>query len=118
MTPDSAMDKEAGKRGNSVYMPDRVVPMLPERLSNDLCSLREHEDRPCMAVRMQIDAKGKKRGHKFVRGMMRSAAKLSYQQAQGIFDAQAVAGSAILPKALLSARGWTIFWARFGRPIS
>ena len=92
VTPDSAMDKEAGKRGNSVYMPDRVVPMLPERLSNDLCSLREHEDRPCMAVRMQIDAQGKKRGHKFVRGMMRSAAKLSYQQAQGIFDAQPAAG--------------------------
>ena len=93
VTPDSAMDKEARKRGNSVYMPDRVVPMLPERLSNDLCSLREHRDRPCMAVRMQIDAKGKKRGHKFVRGMMRSAAKLSYLQAQGIFDAQTVAGS-------------------------
>ena len=92
VTPDSAMDKEAEKRGNSVYMPDRVVPMLPERLSNDLCSLREHEDRPCMAVRMQIDSQGKKRGHKFVRGMMRSAAKLSYQQAQGIFDAQPGSG--------------------------
>ncbi len=93
VTPDSAMDKEARKRGNSVYMPDRVVPMLPERLSNDLCSLREQEDRPCMAVRMQIDAQGKKRAHKFVRGLMRSAAKLSYQEAQGIFDAQPGAGS-------------------------
>ena len=111
VTPGSAMDKEARKRGNSVYMPDRVVPMLPERLSNDLCSLREHEDRPCMAVRMQIDAKGKKRGHKFVRGMMRSAAKLSYQQAQGIFDAQLSLVRTILPKALLSARAEDILGA-------
>lgn len=86
VTPDTPMDKEARKRGNSVYMPDRVVPMLPERLSNDLCSLREGEDRPCMAVCMRFDAQGKKRGHKFVRAMMRSTAKLSYQQAQGIFD--------------------------------
>ena len=93
VTPDSAMDKEARKRGNSVYMPDRVVPMLPEHLSNDLCSLREQEDRPCMAVRMQIDAQGKKRTHKFVRGLMRSVAKLSYQEAQGIFDVQPGAGS-------------------------
>ena len=84
--PDSPMDKEARKRGNSVYMPDRVVPMLPERLSTDLCSLREHEERPCMAVRMRFDAYGKKLGHKFVRGTMRSAAKLSYQEAQRVFD--------------------------------
>jgi len=100
VTPDSAMDKEARKRGNSVYMPDRVVPMLPERLSNDLCSLREQEDRPCMAVRMQIDAQGKKRTHKFVRGLMRSAAKLSYQEAQGIFEAQPGAGSMELDRIL------------------
>ncbi len=84
--PGSAMDVEARKRGNSVYFPDRVVPMLPERISNDLCSLREGEDRPCLAVRMVFDAHGNKRGHRFIRAIMRSAAKLSYGQAQQAFD--------------------------------
>ena len=80
--PDSALDREALVRGNSVYFPDRVVPMLPERISNDLCSLRAHEERPALAVRMVIGADGCKRSHSFHRIMMRSAAKLSYQQAQ------------------------------------
>lgn len=84
--PDSALDREALKRGNSVYFPDRVVPMLPERISNDLCSLRELEDRPAMAVRMIFDANGRKKAHKFHRIMMRSAAKLAYQQAQAAID--------------------------------
>ncbi|MDB2522554.1 ribonuclease R [Alphaproteobacteria bacterium] len=84
--PASEMDVEARKRGNSVYMPDRVVPMLPERLSNDLCSLRENETRPCMAVRMQIAANGQKTGHQFYRGLMRSVTKLSYAEAQHAFD--------------------------------
>ena len=84
--PASEMDVEARKRGNSVYMPDRVVPMLPERLSNDLCSLRENETRPCMAVRMKIAANGQKTGHQFYRGLMRSVAKLSYAEAQHAFD--------------------------------
>ena len=82
----SALDREALKRGNSAYFPDRVVPMLPEQLSADLCSLRENEDRPCLAVRMIFDANGKKRGHEFLRGMMRSAARLTYAQAQRAFD--------------------------------
>ena len=56
VTPGSALDKEALKRGNSAYFPDRVVPMLPEELSADLCSLTEGEDRPCLAVRMVFDA--------------------------------------------------------------
>ena len=86
VTPNSEMDMEAKLRGNSVYMPDRVVPMLPERLSNDLCSLREGETRPCMAVRMTIGADGKKRSHQFYRGLMRVAVKLSYSQAQNAFD--------------------------------
>ncbi len=81
-----ALDKEAQKRGNSVYLPDRVVPMLPERLSNDLCSLRVDEDRPCLAVELFIDAGGQKRSHRFLRAMMRSAAKLSYEDAQKIID--------------------------------
>ncbi len=84
--PGSALDREALRRGNSVYFPDRVVPMLPERISNDLCSLRELEDRPAMAVRMVFGADGRKRSHRFHRIMMRSAAKLSYQQAQQAFD--------------------------------
>ena len=80
--PGSALDREALARGNSVYFPDRVVPMLPERISNDLCSLRAREDRPALAVRMVIGADGRKRSHTFHRILMRSAAKLSYQLAQ------------------------------------
>ena len=82
VTPGSALDREALVRGNSVYFPDRVVPMLPERISNDLCSLRPREDRAALAVRMVIGSDGRKRAHTFHRIMMRSAAKLSYDQAQ------------------------------------
>jgi len=78
----SALDREAVKRGNSVYFPDRVVPMLPERISNDLCSLRPHEDRPALAVRMIVGADGRKRSHTFHRVLIRSAARLHYEQAQ------------------------------------
>ena len=86
VTPASPLDAGARKRGVSVYLPDRVVPMLPERLSNDLCSLREGQERPCMAVRMEFDRDGNKRGHRFLRGWMRSAAGLSYEQAQAAID--------------------------------
>ncbi|WP_343040802.1 ribonuclease R [Nitratireductor arenosus] len=82
----SALDREAQKRGNSVYFPDRVVPMLPERISNDLCSLREGEDRPALAVRMVFAADGRKLKHSFHRVMMRSAARLAYPQAQAAID--------------------------------
>ncbi len=82
----SPLDREALKRGNSVYFPDRVVPMLPERISNDLCSLREGEDRPALAVRMTFSAEGRKIRHSFHRVMMKSAAKLAYQQAQAAID--------------------------------
>ncbi|MCL6230051.1 ribonuclease R [Bartonella bilalgolemii] len=78
----SILDQEALKRGNSVYFPDRVVPMLPERISNDRCSLREGKDRPALAVRMIFDANGNKRKHSFHRIVMRTAAKLSYQEVQ------------------------------------
>ena len=84
--PKSSLDREARIRGNSVYFPDRVVPMLPEKISNDLCSLREREDRPCLAVRMVFDAHGHKRRHTFHRALMRSAAKLNYQEAQAAID--------------------------------
>lgn len=82
----TALDREALKRGNSVYFPDRVVPMLPERISNDLCSLREGQDRPAIAVRMTFSADGHKLRHSFHRVMMKSAAKLAYQQAQAAID--------------------------------
>ncbi len=84
--PGSPMDREAQERGNSVYFPDRVVPMLPERISNNLCSLRPREDRPSLAVRMIIGPDGRKVRHSFHRVMMRSAEKLSYQQAQAAID--------------------------------
>jgi ribonuclease R len=84
--PGTALDREARLRGNSVYFPDRVVPMLPERISNDLCSLRPQEDRAALAVRLVIGADGRKRSHTFHRVLIRSAAKLSYQQAQRAID--------------------------------
>ncbi len=86
--PKAPLDTESYKRGNSVYFPDRVVPMLPEALSNGWCSLVPHEDRPCLAVHMWIGAAGKLKRHKFVRGMMRSSARLTYEQAQAAFDGQ------------------------------
>src|SRR5215470_14843562 len=82
----NALDREAEKRGNSVYFPDRVVPMLPEELSAGLCSLKPREDRPCLAVEMIIDREGKKVRHRFTRGLMRSAARLTYSQAQAARD--------------------------------
>ena len=84
--PGSALDREAIARGNSTYFPDRVVPMLPERISNDLCSLRPGEDRAALAVRMVIGADGRKRSHTFHRVLMRSFARLHYAQAQDAID--------------------------------
>jgi len=86
VTPGSALDREALARGNSVYFPDRVVPMLPERISNDLGSLKPGIDRAALAVRMTIGADGRKREHRFHRVMIRSFAKLSYPQAQAAID--------------------------------
>ena len=86
VSPGTSLDREALERGNSVYFPDRVVPMLPERISNDLCSLRPHEDRPALAARMIIAKDGRKLRHTFHRIMMRSAAKLAYPQAQAAID--------------------------------
>lgn len=84
--PGTPLDTSALERGNSVYFPDRVVPMLPEKISNDLCSLRENEVRPCLAVRLTYAADGTKRGHKFERGLMRSHVKLAYEEAQAAID--------------------------------
>ncbi len=82
----SALDREAFKRGNSCYFPDRVVPMLPEALSNGLCSLRPDGDRACLAVHLWIDGNGKLRRHRFVRALMRSRARLTYEQVQAARD--------------------------------
>ena len=84
--PGKALDKEARKRGNSVYFPDRVMPMLPERISNELCSLTENDPRACLAVRMIFDKDGRKLSHRFFRALMRSAASLTYEQAQAAID--------------------------------
>lgn len=101
VTKDSPLDKEARMRGNSTYFPDRVVPMLPEELSADACSLRENELRACMAVEMIFDVSGSKRSHRFIRGMMRSAAKLSYNEAQDAIDGKSGGpGDAMLEEVL------------------
>jgi ribonuclease R len=78
----SPLDNEAFERGNSVYFPDRVIPMLPERLSNGLCSLNPDEDRYCLAVHIWIDAQGVTQRYEFVRGLMRSRARLTYNQVE------------------------------------
>ncbi|MFQ1699381.1 ribonuclease R [Loktanella agnita] len=88
VTPNSDLDHEARKRGNSTYFPDRVVPMLPDRLSGDLCSLHEGVERACLAVAMRIDANGNKIDHSFHRGLMKSAASLNYEEVQAGMDGQ------------------------------
>ncbi len=87
VAPGSPLDREAYKRGNSVYFPDRVVPMLPEALSNGWCSLRPGENRGCLFAELVIDAEGRKLSHRFGRGLMRSAARLTYSQLQQAHDA-------------------------------
>lgn len=88
VTPQSALDREARRRGNSTYFPDRVVPMLPERLSGDLCSLHEGVVRPVIAVRLKLDAQGHKVGHRFARAMIHSVASLNYTEVQQARDGQ------------------------------
>ncbi|MDF2095752.1 ribonuclease R [Aquibaculum arenosum] len=84
--PDSALDQTARERGNSVYFPDRVVPMLPEALSNGWCSLRPNEERGCLAAHLWINAEGQLKRQKFTRAIMRSAARLTYEQVQLAHD--------------------------------
>jgi ribonuclease R len=84
--PADALDFAAGERGNSVYFPDRVVPMLPEALSNELCSLKPGVDRACLAVHLWLDGNGQVHRHRFVRGLMRSAARLTYEEVQEAID--------------------------------
>ncbi len=84
--PGDPLDRAAYERGNSVYLPDRVTPMLPEELSNGWCSLVEGEDRPCMAAHMKIDAGGNILKHSFTRAVMRSRARLTYEAVQAARD--------------------------------
>jgi ribonuclease R len=86
VTPDGLLDRTARERGNSVYFPDRVVPMLPEALSNGWCSLRPNEDRGCLFVEMFVGPDGKKTRHRFGRGLMRSAARMTYEQVQAAYE--------------------------------
>jgi len=106
--PDTALDREARIRGNSVYFPDRVVPMLPERISNDLCSLREGEERPCIACFMTFDKSGTKKKHRFSRAVMRSAAKLAYEEAQAAIDGRPNDKTGLLLEPVLTA-----LWAAY-----
>ena len=84
--PGDALDRAARERGNSVYFPDRVVPMLPEALSNELCSLKPGVERACMGVHLWLDGEGRVRRHRFTRGLMRSAARLTYEEVQAAVD--------------------------------
>jgi len=84
--PGSALDREARKRGNSVYFPDRVVPMLPEVLSADVCSLKEGEDRAAMACHLHINADGKVSSFRFTRALVRIAHNIAYEDAQKAVD--------------------------------
>lgn len=99
--PGDALDKAAQERGNSVYFPNTVIPMLPEELSNGWCSLVPNADRPCIAVDIWIDEKGQKTHHRFRRAMMRSAARLSYSQVQNLRDGIVEKNLSILPSNLI-----------------
>jgi ribonuclease R len=87
--PNSLLDKEARKRGNSVYFPDRVVPMLPETLSADICSLKEGADRAALACHLTIAADGALKAFHFTRAVVRIAANIAYEDAQATIDAHA-----------------------------
>lgn len=84
--PGSALDVSARARGNSTYLPDRAIPMLPEALSNGLCSLKPNEERACLFVEMKFSAEGKRTSHRVGRGLMQSHWRLTYEDAQGIAD--------------------------------
>jgi len=103
--PGTALDREARRRGNSVYFPDRVVPMLPEALSNDLCSLKPGVDRACLAAHLWIDPAGRKRRHRFERGLMCSTARLTYEQAQAAQERRGGNGTALPPERLAALFG-------------
>lgn len=103
--PHEPLDLCARERGNSVYFPDRCVPMLPEELSTDLCSLKPNEDRPCIAAHLWINKNGKLQKSKFVRAVMRSAARLNYHEVQAVFDGKMPEMNDDLRRHLLDLQG-------------
>jgi len=105
VTSGSALDREAARRGNSAYFPDRVVPMLPEALSNNLCSLVPATDRACIAAQLWIDTGGRKRRHHFERAIMRSAARLTYEAVQEAYDDPRGHRLAVAPERLAALYG-------------
>ena len=88
VTPDSALDREARRRGNSVYLPDRVIPMLPERLSNGVCSLNPDVDRLTHSVFIEFDKNGRAKNAAFAKSVIRSAKRLTYKEAYAILQAR------------------------------
>jgi ribonuclease R len=86
--PGSSLDKEARRRGNSVYFPDRVVPMLPEELSADMCSLKEGVDRAALACHLRISKSGELKSWRFTRAVVRLAANIAYEEAQAAIDGE------------------------------
>ena len=84
--PGDAVDEEAYKRGTSTYLVDRVLPMLPEELCNDLCSLRPHEDKLCMSVVFTMTQEAEVVKHKICRTVIRSDARLDYDEAQAMIE--------------------------------
>ena len=88
VTPDSALDREARRRGNSVYLPDRVIPMLPERLSDGVCSLNPNVDRLTFSVFIEFDKDGRQRHARFARTAIRSARRLTYKEAYAILQSK------------------------------
>jgi ribonuclease R len=88
VTPDGALDREARRRGNSVYLPDRVIPMLPERLSNGVCSLNPDVDRLTHSVFVEFDKNGRAKNARFAKSVIRSAKRLTYKEAYAILQAK------------------------------
>ena len=103
--PGTAFDEEARQRGNSIYFPDRVIPMLPFNLSNELCSLKPLEDRGCFVAHLRIDQEGNLISYRFNRALMRSAARLTYEQVQNAYDGKPDEITKPLGKAILSLYG-------------
>jgi ribonuclease R len=106
--PGSALDKEARRRGNSVYFPDRVVPMLPESLSAEICSLKQGEDRAALVCHLRIAKDGQLKSWRFARARVRIAANLAYEDAQAAIDADAPVEVASSPCAMPEIEGGII----------
>ncbi len=103
--PGTAIDKEARRRGNSVYFPDRVVPMLPELLSADVCSLKAGEDRAALACHLQISKGGALKSWRFTRAVVRLAANIAFEEAQAMVDAHESVGAPPSPLPLAGGAG-------------